>query len=341
LHGLRTRTGLLAVRLVPVAACAALVAGGIAIATATDGDEPERQPAGDAARAKGCARPYSRDSPWNTPIGRRPDYHPRSDFHIAALEGELTSDPTQYTYPVYWVTPQTPRQPVRFSGVFSDVSGDRTLRILDEPTVRIPIPPGAEPAEGSDAQIVVVNRKTGDEWGIWRWQREGDAWAATNGYRYNIRWDGVPPRSSSGNSFTSRGAGVPYLAGLVRPCEIRRGKIRHALAFAYDYPRPDHVFPAGKSDGGSNDPRDLPEGARLQLDPALTRARLRALGCRGACLTIARALQRYGMYVIDQSGRPKVMMEFEGTARWNGLVTAETVSPIPFSRFKLVQPPRG
>jgi hypothetical protein len=34
------------------------------------------------------------------------------------------------------------------------------------------------------------------------------------------------------------------------------------------------------------------------------------------------------------------MMEYEGTARWNGLVTADTVRPIPLSRFKLVRPPQ-
>jgi hypothetical protein len=45
------------------------------------------------------------------------------------------------------------------------------------------------------------------------------------------------------------------------------------------------------------------------------------------------------MYVVDASGRPKVMMEYEGTARWNGRVTEDTVRPIPLSRFLLVQPP--
>ena len=37
------------------------------------------------------------------------------------------------------------------------------------------------------------------------------------------------------------------------------------------------------------------------------------------------------MYVIDNSGRPKVMLEYADTARWRGFVDAETVSPIPLS----------
>jgi hypothetical protein len=324
-------------RLALIAALATAAAGGIAIASAMSDDSPER-PAG-AAAERTCKRPYSSRSPWNTPIGRRPAYHPQSDYHVAALDGELTSDPTQYTYPVYEVTGRTRRQPVRFTGVFSEVRRDRNLKILGEPTVRIPIPAAAEPAEGSDSQLIIIDRNTGDEWGMWRLEKEGDGWKATNGSHYNVRWDGVPPRDRDGDGFTARGAGIPYLAGLVRRCEIDRGRIRHALAFAYDYPRPEHVYPASKSDGESGDPRDLPEGARLQLDPALTPTDIRELGCEGPCLTIARALQRYGMYVVDQGGRPKVMMEYEATARWNGRVTAETVSPIPLSRFRLLQWP--
>jgi hypothetical protein len=51
---------------------------------------------------------------------------------------------------------------------------------------------------------------------------------------------------------------------------------------------------------------------------------------------VARALQRYGMYLIDASGREKLMFEYESTARWNGLVTSKTVSRIPLSRFRWV-----
>jgi hypothetical protein len=133
---------------------------------------------------------------------------------------------------------------------------------------------------------------------------------------------------------------VPYQAGLIRPCEISRGHIEHALAFAYDFPTPDHVYPATKSDGTSQDPRDMPEGSRLQLDPSIGDREIRAWGCTGPCFTVAKALQEYGMYVIDNSGRPKVMFEYEDTAGWDGSVTADTVSPIPLSRFKLVVPPR-
>jgi hypothetical protein len=192
------------------------------------------------------------------------------------------------------------------------------------------------PAAGSDAQVVIVDRATGDEWGAWQFRRSGGALSAQNAYHYNVRWNGVPPRADDGTPFGSRGAGVPYLAGLVRPCEIANGRIAHALAFAYDGPSPAHVYPATKSDGSRTGPGALPEGTRLQLDPSLGAARIRGWGCRGACLVVARALQRYGMYVVDNSGRPKVLFEYAGTARWRGAIHAGTVSPIPLSAFRVL-----
>jgi hypothetical protein len=324
----------------------ALLAAAVGATLANDSSSPDTSARKDstasaAERSRGCARPYSDASPWNTPIGGSPRVAPDSARHISALEGVLTSDPTQYTYPVYEVSRRTRRQSVRVRNVYSDVTaGGRRLTVRKGPTIRLPIPAGARAAEGSDAQIILLDRDTGDEWGAWRLSREGGRWGMENGYHYNTRWSGVPPRAADGQTFGSRGAGVPYLAGLVRPCELRRGRIDHALAFAYNFPSPAHVYPATKSDGSGDRAADMPEGTRMQLDPSLTAQRLREMGCRGPCLTIARALQRYGMYVIDNSGRPKVILEYADTARWRGFVDSETVSPIPLSAFRVLRPCR-
>ena len=289
----------------------------------------------------GCTRPYSATSPWNTPVGPSPVYDERSAEHVAAIDGVLTSDMTQYTYPVYEVSAATPMQTVALSGWYSNVvDGGATLLNQRAGTAPLPIPADALPAAGSDAQIILLDPVTGHEWGASRLTPDGSGgWTAWNAYHYNTHWSAVPPNDASGRPFFLRGAGVPYLAGLVRPCEIARGRIEHALAFAYDFPTAEFVYPATKSDGDSVDPADLPEGARLQLDPSLTTAQIRAWGCDGPCLTIARALQTYGMYVIDNAGRPKVMLEYEGTAHWSGVVDAQTVTPIPLSAFSVVDLP--
>ncbi len=140
----------------------------------------------------------------------------------------------------------------------------------------------------------------------------------------------MPPKS-----FGSRGAGVPYLTGLIRRCEIEQGRIEHAIAFAYDVPTSQFVYPATNSDGTGAGP-DMPEGAQLQLDPALTDAQIEGWGCKAACLVIAHALQQYGMIIIDKAGHPKIYAEYDGTAHWNGVIVAKTVSNIPFSAFKVL-----
>ena len=281
--------------------------------------------------AVGCKSPYARWSPWNTPLAGA-SYASDSASRVGRIDGgRLSSDPTQYTYPVYYVTQKTPIASVRIDGSFSFVDKrGRGIKNNDSTTVHLRIPPRVRAAEGSDGQIIVINRSNGDEWGFWQFDGSGQSFHATNGYHYNVRWSGVPPRR-----FVSRGAGVPYLTGLVRPCEIKRGRIDHALAFAYPNPSPDHTYPATKSDGGGGS-RDIPEGGRLQLDPSISAARIRSWGCREACFTIARALQRYGMYVIDNSGRPKIMMEYDDTAHWHGVLSSKTPNPIPLSAFRLV-----
>jgi hypothetical protein len=305
-----------------------------ATGTTEPGQTTTTAPAGPSPR--GCVRPYSDDSPWNSPIPRSPALHPKSSVYVRGLEGPLTSDPTQYTYPVYHVSADTSRETVGLRGWFSNVvDGGRRLENQRAGTVELPIPEGARAAAGTDAQMILLDPVTRDEWGLSELERDGDGWKAWNAYHYNTRWNGVPPRDENGKPFFNRGAGVPYLAGLVRPCEIRRGRIEHALAFAYDSPSEEYVYPATKSDG-VGEPDDMPEGTRLQLDPRLTAKQIRKWGCTGPCLTIARALQEYGMYVIDNSGRPKVILEYEGTAHWRGLVDDETVSPIPFRAFRVL-----
>jgi hypothetical protein len=282
-----------------------------------------------------CQRPYAASSPWNVPVRADAVVHRDSAFYVSSLTPTLTSDPTQYTYPVYNVDGSTPLRTVTISGRFSNVTGETTIQNQSSGSTRVPIPADAEAAAGSDAQLIILNPATGDEWGFWQLSRDTSGnWSATNGYHYNTKWSGVPP-----SGFVSRGAGVPYLAGLVRPCELERGFIDHALAFAYDYPSAKWIFPATKSDGKSTAPNALPEGARLQLDPSLTRADLTALGITGPALVVAEALQRYGMYDIDNSGRDKLMMAYEGTADWNGRITASTVSKIPLALFRWVETP--
>lgn len=277
-------------------------------------------------------RPYSNTSPWNTPISSIPTYDPKSTEYITALSGYFGSDPTQYTFPVYEVSSTTPLKIVKISGTFSNVTENGSKLVNQKGgTVSVPIPTNALAAKGSDAQIIIWKTDSGDEWGFWKAFPNSDGtWSATNGYHYNTNWTGVPPKG-----FISRGGGLPYLAGLIRPWEITQGRIDHAIAFAYDYPTNEYIYPATKSDGNGIYP-DMPEGTKLQLDPKLTEADFDRWGLSTAGKIIARALQKYGMIIIDRSGHPKIYAEYENTAKWNSQITAKTVSTIPYSSFKVI-----
>ena len=122
----------------------------------------------------------------------------------------------------------------------------------------------------------------------------------------------------------------------MRACEIAQGKIEHALALAYDSPSVAYITPLRGTNGTDGGPGALPIGARIQLDPALTPADLAASGCKRTCLTIARALQTYGAFVVGRSGRPKIYVEHNLTAKWRGAMRANTVSRLPLKSLRVL-----
>jgi hypothetical protein len=307
-------------------------------------------PAPSGASASGCSRAYSSSSPWNTPVPTDVAVDAASAAKVATMDpagAKLTSDPTQFTFPVYYADATTPRVPVdHVDGWFSDVRAPGTSLLNSrhrDPAQRVakmPIPPAATAAAGYDAQIVVVDTVTGDEWNASHFTRDASGYHAWNIGRYNTAWSAVPPLDANGNPYWLRGPGIPYLAGLIRPCEIAQGRIDHALAFAYPATTTDFVYPATRSDGQSASGNGMAEGTRLQLSPSISDTTIKdTWRCTNACFTIAKALQRYGMYIADSGGRPKIMPEYEGTARWNGALTDKTPSPIPLTAFRVVAAP--
>jgi hypothetical protein len=301
-----------------------------------------------AAPALGLnARPYGAGSAWNTPIAGGAVADPNSAQMIAGLGqhngGSITSDPEQYTFPVYFADAATPRYEVPcrvYRCTLVSAAGTSSTDVLHG----VPIPAGARPSAGSDAQMIIIDPSTGTEWDVWQASFDGAGWSVSNGSVYNIYWDGMPSR------YGSRGAGVPYYAGLVRPWEIAVGRIDHALAFGYPAAASGRcVWPASKTDGSTGGDSAIPEGARLQLDPNLTDADFAAMGLDRTGHIIARALQQYGMILIDVSGRPKIYAENLVVNPAAGFSWADpaialsstTISAIPHTAFRVLDLPDG
>ena len=252
--------------------------------------------------------PYSKTSIWNTPIGPSPKYDMHSAEMVASLElsndGRIITAGEDYNYPVYFADEQTPRWDIPcLINKCTIASSDQDITRTDV-VQNVPIPADARPGGGTDARIIVIDKVTYTEYDLSKAQRTATGWAAGTVSIYNILWDGTPIGHSS------RGSGIPAYAGLLRPWEIRQGRIEHALAFGYTETAAEKcVFPASKTDGKSTLPFAIPEGARLQLDPSLTDADFEKMGLNSSAKIIARALQEYGMILVDTSGSFKLYLE--------------------------------
>ena len=104
------------------------------------------------------------------------------------------------------------------------------------------------------------------------------------------------------------GAGVSVAAGTPLRHEILNDTIDHALNFAVQNESPLFKYPANKSDGGcrSSIPVCVKSGQRFYL--AVSDATVNAIP-NPYQRAIARALQKYGMFVTDQTGGHNIPLD--------------------------------
>lgn len=283
-----------------------------------------------------CERPYQASSIWNIPIDWSiAGIHPLSDLMMDAFfknSDWIGADTSQYTANVYLVSNSTSLVPVQLrENRFRDAISDQEI-VYGEPAgvVQMPLPAEAFPALGTDAQLVVINLDTGEEWGLIRGfiDPRGN-WSAGGAYRYSIRNSGIPPEG-----FGQRGAGIGQLAGIVRRCEVDRGRIDHAVTLAYDFPCapevcqlngwPAAIPPFRKTDGKGRSQFDIPEGARIAIRPEIPQEEI-TKACDGVkgCLLWTMNMQEYGGFLVDNSGHPKTYAEGDQTANWDPSVWNE------------------
>jgi hypothetical protein len=115
------------------------------------------------------------------------------------------------------------------------------------------------------------------------------------GYFNSDSWPGLS-QTWWGATATS----LPAIAGTIMISELQAGVIPHALSLNIPWALPTtYSWPAQRTDGMSTEPNAIPEGARFRLDPTLD---LDALNLPPMTRMMAKAVQRYGMIVRDQTG---------------------------------------
>jgi hypothetical protein len=231
--------------------------------------------------------PFPTGSLWNSPLPANPVVDQASAEKISYWLTQIrwpNMSLRRYATAVAVATPTSPKHTV-------------SCTVYECPNMNqfgpVPIPEGTRPDPSSDGHLAVWDPVNNREWDFWI--------------------SGCPTaceRTASGGSFSTHtmlpwvpfganAAGWPLLAGIVHPEEIRAGRIDHPLIFGSPNVGVGHVCPANHSDGRNADPRALREGTLLQLDPTLD---VDSLGLPAWQRTIARALQRYGMYLADGGG---------------------------------------
>lgn len=126
--------------------------------------------------------------------------------------------------------------------------------------------------------------------------------------------------SGTGWSNGRRASMLPSFAGIIRNGEISTGKIRHALAgmISPTLLKEEAQWPAVAFDMNAGYSGSLPMGALLAIPPEINVDRL-GLTSKGNVL--ARALQDFGMYVVDRCGSGGLIIMADLNAkdiRWKG-----------------------
>jgi hypothetical protein len=250
-------------------------------------------------------RPFAPNGVWNRPLAENAPVDPKSRALVASLRSQVdahvatrygpTVNTWQYSTPVYTVPRHQKRVPVTLDNRATYAA---TLR---DAIASVPVPRRARPARGNDAHMVVWQPSTDTMWEFWRMHRAEGRWHAKSAGRMrDVSHNPGYFTSRTGYPWGATATSLPLLGGLMRPDELRRGRIDHALALAIPKPRSGTwSFPAQRTDGSSGDPNAIPLGARFRLDPDVD---VSTLGLSRPLRAMARAAQRYGIVVRDTAG---------------------------------------
>jgi hypothetical protein len=290
------------------AALGLLLASGCGEAAAT-GDRLVRQKIGISPGRALRIHPhrfYASTSYWNTQPPADASLDPSSEAIVGALRTELNEEFEKHAGPAIntteWSVPlyRVPRDQTTVRVILDAPHAPALQKAFDA----VPIPPGAKPAVGTDAKLVIWQAATDKLWEFWRASHEPDGWHAdwggatqdvseASGYYGPRSWPGAKPWW--GDSAASMGV----VGGLITIEDLERGFVNHALQVGIPNPRASvFAWPAQRTDGLSQDPLSLPEGAHLRLDPSLD---LSELQMPRVTRLIAQAAQRYGIFVINRA----------------------------------------
>jgi hypothetical protein len=277
---------------------------------------------------------YASDSFWNRPIEHDAAVDPNS-------AGMVSRALAHYSKTASLATGDDWGRPLAYAGTASMPYDVGCSRFDCGTSVRFRIPRYARPNTGSDHHLVVVDPSSNTELDMWlaTYNPKTDVWSSGGRYTTDANgWGAVCTPGAHCNGAVA--AGFAAFGGIVRPEEIAQGHIDHALFLTIPLTRKGYaVCPATHTDGISDESGALPEGARIQLDPAFN---VDAQGWPRWERILAHALQTYGAYVGDTGGTlgfvGEAMLD-RGYDAWSlvGMSRATSLANLPWTHFRVLR----
>lgn len=212
-------------------------------------------------------------------------------------------------------------------------------RAVDAVPSALVLPDDAVPDSGHDGWLILVDEEQRIAWDLWRARRVGQ----TISYAFARRWSltssgaGTPSSETYPRTPSLRGSGLPLIGGLIRPKELRSGRISHALAIAIPGPAASIFVAPATTTNGLAGPGSVPQGARLRLKPqALARVQQTKNRLPGA-ITVAQTLYTYGAIVVDRADAPTLYAQRNGD--YKGLLTGSSLRDLRLSDFEVLTLP--
>jgi hypothetical protein len=176
----------------------------------------------------------------------------------------------------------------------------------------IPLPPEFEPSPGTDAEAVVYRPSTGEYWELWVATKTGNMTVNSIGYQveeWQCRWGGhfrdLPNHpgyfapDAQGYRFGTTASGLPFLGLTMTIADAFAGVLEHPLGLQVVEAKPGHVWPAQRDDGWSGFNTIIQQGMCFRFPTSID---FDAIQLHPVARMVAKAVQRYGMYVWDRSG---------------------------------------
>lgn len=193
---------------------------------------------------------------------------------------------------------------------------------------RIKLEGGAcnDPDNCGDRHVLVLEQGACRLWESWFTYKSGGVWSAGSTAAWDLRSHAMRPVTWT----SADAAGLPILPLLARVDEASAGEVRHALrvTFRDGVLAKAYVWP-GRHRAGGDTAGGIPFGALLRLKssfvvPAAWTTQAQAL---------ARAMQRYGLYVADIGS--DLYVQGEPSARWDA-ATISQLQSLPMNQFEFV-----